>query len=151
MHKLRVGYPCNIRDKWKADDERYNEGEPPETVEAVTAALVDAGCEVSIIDVGPDIFHVLERNRSGLDLVFNNAEGLEEGELREAIRCGPSRWSGPIGKFSRRCHSTTASFRRQPVSHSGLGEQIPGVRRVCLDLPPEVRHVDTQVVHLLRK
>lgn len=51
-------------------------------MEAVTAGLVDAGRDVSIIDVGPDIFHVLERRRSELDLVFNNAEGPEEGELR---------------------------------------------------------------------
>jgi D-alanine-D-alanine ligase len=85
MHKLRVGYTCNIRDKCKAEDERYNEWEPPETVEAVSTALVDAGCEVSVIDVGPEILHVLERRRSDLDLIFNNAEGLEEGELREAI------------------------------------------------------------------
>jgi D-alanine-D-alanine ligase len=84
MHKLRVGYTCNIRD-CRAEDERYSEWEPPETVEAVVTALVDAGCEVSVIDVGPDIFHVLEHRRSELDLVFNNAEGLEEGELREAI------------------------------------------------------------------
>ena len=42
-------------------------------MEAVATALVDAGCEVSVIDVGPDIFHVLERRRSELDLVFNNA------------------------------------------------------------------------------
>jgi len=84
-NKPRIGYACNIRDKCKAEDERYCEWEPPETVEAVATALVDAGCEVSIIDVGPDIFHVLQRRRSELDLVFNNAEGLEEGELREAI------------------------------------------------------------------
>jgi D-alanine-D-alanine ligase len=85
MNKLRIGYTCNVRDTSKDADERYNEWEPPETVEAVTTALADAGCEVSVIDVGPDIFHVLERRRSELDLVFNNAEGLEEGELREAI------------------------------------------------------------------
>jgi D-alanine-D-alanine ligase len=85
MHKLRVGYTCNIRDNCKAEDERYSEWEPPETVEAVVTALVDAGCEVSVIDIGPDIFHMLERRRSELDLIFNNAEGLEEGELREAI------------------------------------------------------------------
>ena len=85
MNKLRVGYACNVRHPSKDADERYNEWEPPETVAAVAGALVDAGCEVSVIDVGPDIFHVLERRRSELDLVFNNAEGLEEGELREAI------------------------------------------------------------------
>ena len=78
MRKLRVGYTCNVRNPSKDADERYNEWEPPETVEAVAAALADAGCEVSVIDVGPDIFHVLERRRSELDLVFNNAEGLEE-------------------------------------------------------------------------
>jgi D-alanine-D-alanine ligase len=85
MNKLRIGYTCNIRTPAKDADERYSEWEPPETVEAVTAALEDAGCEVSVIDVGPDIFHVLEGHRSELDLVFNNAEGLDEGELREAI------------------------------------------------------------------
>ena len=85
MSKLRIGYTCNVRNPSKDADERYREWEPPETVEAVTAALADAGCEVSVIDVGPDIFHVLERRRFELDLVFNNAEGLEEGERREAI------------------------------------------------------------------
>ena len=64
VNKLRIGYTCNIRDKGKVEDERYNEWEPPESVEAVTTALVDAGCEVSIIDVGSDIFHVLEANPS---------------------------------------------------------------------------------------
>ena len=52
LNKLRIGYTCNIRDKCGAEDERYNEWEPPETVEAVSTALVDAGCEVSIIDDG---------------------------------------------------------------------------------------------------
>ncbi len=85
MNKLRIGYTCNIRNPAKDADERYSEWEPPETVEAVTAALEDAGCEVSVIDVGPDIFHVLESHRAELDLVFNNAEGLDEGEMREAI------------------------------------------------------------------
>ena len=85
MNRLRIGYTCNVRDTSRAADERYNEWEPPETVEAVATALIDAGCEVSVIDVGPDIFHVLECRRSELHLVFNNAEGLEEGELREAI------------------------------------------------------------------
>jgi hypothetical protein len=47
MHKLRIGYTCNIRDMSRHADERYNEWEPPETVEAVTTALADAGCEVS--------------------------------------------------------------------------------------------------------
>ena len=85
MSKLRIGYTCNVRDATRTGDERYNEWEPPETVEAVGTALVDAGCEVSVIEVGSDILHVLERRRSELDLVFNNAEGLEEGELREAV------------------------------------------------------------------
>jgi D-alanine-D-alanine ligase len=85
MGRLRIGYTCNVRDKSRNVEERYAEWEPPEAVEAVTAALVDAGCEVSVIDVGPDIVHVLEQRRAELDLVFNNAEGLNEGELREAI------------------------------------------------------------------
>jgi D-alanine-D-alanine ligase len=84
MNKLRVGYTCNVRHPSRDADERYNEWEPPETVAAVAAALADAGCDVSVIDVGPDIFHVLERRRDELDLVFNNAEGLDERELREA-------------------------------------------------------------------
>ena len=60
MNRLRIGYTCNVRDTSRAADERYNEWEPPETVEAVATALIDAGCEVSVIDVEPDIFHVLE-------------------------------------------------------------------------------------------
>ena len=47
--------------------------------------LPDQRTRVSVIDVDPDIFHVLERRRSELDPVFNNAEGLEEGELRTAV------------------------------------------------------------------
>ena len=42
-----------------------------------------------------------------------------------------------------------ASFGRQAVPQPGLSEQIPRGRRVRLDLPPEVRHVNMQVVHLL--
>jgi hypothetical protein len=85
MDRLRVGYTCNLRDASRHAGERYDEWESPRAVEAVVAALADAGCDVSVIDVGPDIYHVLERRRAELDLVFNNAEGLEEGELREAI------------------------------------------------------------------
>ena len=39
MCKLRVGYTCNVRDTTRTGDERYNEWEPPETVEAVGTAL----------------------------------------------------------------------------------------------------------------
>jgi Diaminopimelate epimerase len=57
MSKLRIGYTCNARDATRAGDERYNEWEPPETVDAVGSALVDAGCEVSVIEVGADTLH----------------------------------------------------------------------------------------------
>jgi D-alanine-D-alanine ligase len=85
MDRLKVGYACNVREGSRGGDERYSEWESPESVKAVTAALEEAGCEVHLIEVGPDIFHVLERRRTELDLVFTNAEGLEERELREAI------------------------------------------------------------------
>lgn len=61
MNKLRVGYTCNVRDERKHAGERYGEWESRETIEAVEAALVEAGCDVSLIDVGADIFHILDR------------------------------------------------------------------------------------------
>lgn len=66
-------------------DERYGEFESPATIAAVTKALERIGAQVELIDVGPDIYHQLDQRKNRIDLVFNNAEGLDEKELREAI------------------------------------------------------------------
>lgn len=84
MKKLNVVYTCNVR-KPDMEDERYGEFESPTTIAAVTKALERIGAHVELIDVGPDIYHQLERRKDHIDLVFNNTEGLEEKELREAI------------------------------------------------------------------
>ncbi len=84
MKKLNVVYTCNVR-KPDMEDERYGEFESPATIAAVTRALERIGAHVELIDVGPDIYHQLERRKDRIDLVFNNTEGLEEKELREAI------------------------------------------------------------------
>jgi len=84
MKKLNIAYTCNVR-KPGMEDERYGEFESPTTIEAVVTALERTGANVELIDVGSDIYHQLERRKSHIDLVFNNAEGLDEKELREAI------------------------------------------------------------------
>ena len=67
------------------EDERYGEFEGPDTIQAVTAALERLGANVELIDVGLDIYYQLDKRKADIDLVFNNTEGLEEKELREAI------------------------------------------------------------------
>ncbi len=84
MKKLHIVYTCNVR-KPDMEDERYGEFESPATIAAVTKALERIGAHVELIDVGPDIYYQLEKRRGQIDLVFNNTEGLEEKELREAI------------------------------------------------------------------
>ncbi|MGH8762231.1 MAG: D-alanine--D-alanine ligase family protein [Nitrosospira sp.] len=84
MEKLNIAYTCNVR-KPGMEGERFGEFESPATIKAVIAALERTGANVELIDVGPDIYHQLERRKNHIDLVFNNAEGLDEKELREAI------------------------------------------------------------------
>lgn len=84
MKKLNIVYTCNVR-KPGMDDPRYGEFEGPATIAAVTAALERTGANVELIDVGADIYHQLERRKDQIDFVFNNTEGLEEQELREAM------------------------------------------------------------------
>lgn len=67
------------------EDERYGEFESPDTIAAVTEALERLGANVELIDVGSDIYYQLEKRKNWIDLVFNNAEGFDEKELREAI------------------------------------------------------------------
>lgn len=67
------------------EDERYGEFEGPDTIAAVTAALERIGANVELIDVGADIYAQLQKRMQHIDLVFNNSEGLDEKELREAI------------------------------------------------------------------
>jgi hypothetical protein len=68
LNKLRIAYTGNVRDPSKAAD--------------------------SVIDVGPDIFHVLERRRSELDLVFNNAESPHTASSPKTL---PDRTHSPAG------------------------------------------------------
>lgn len=84
MEKLNIAYTCNVR-KPGMEDERYGEFESPETIETIINALERVGANVELIDVGPDIFHQLEKRKNNIDIVFNNTEGLNEKELREAI------------------------------------------------------------------
>ncbi|MBL8496208.1 hypothetical protein ABF87_03435 [Nitrosomonas sp. JL21] len=84
MKKLNIAYTCNVRQPWM-EDERFGEFEGPDTINAVTAALERIGADVELIDVGPDIYYQLDKRKAHIDLVFNNTEGLEEKELREAI------------------------------------------------------------------
>ena len=84
MKKINILYTCNVRKPGMAD-ERYGEFESPATIQAVTTALEHAGATVELIDVGPDIYFQLAKRRDDIDLVFNNAEGFDEKELREAI------------------------------------------------------------------
>ncbi len=84
MEKLNIAYTCNVR-KPGMEDERYGEFESPETIESVIKALEMTSANVELIDVGPDIFQQLEKRKNSIDIVFNNAEGLNEKELREAI------------------------------------------------------------------
>lgn len=84
MKKLNIAYTCNVRQPWM-EDERYGEFEGPDTIHAVTVALERIGANVELIDVGPDIYYQLDKRKHHIDLVFNNTEGLDEKELREAI------------------------------------------------------------------
>lgn len=84
MEKLNIAYTCNVR-KPGMEDERYGEFESPETIQTITEALERVGANVELIDVGPDIFQQLEKRKNWIDIVFNNTEGLNEKELREAI------------------------------------------------------------------
>ncbi|UJP05707.1 MAG: hypothetical protein LZF61_01660 [Nitrosomonas sp.] len=84
MKKLNIVYTCNVK-KPGMDDARYGEFEGPATIAAVTAALERIGAHVELIDVGTDIYHQLEQRKNSIDFVFNNTEGLDEQELREAI------------------------------------------------------------------
>lgn len=84
MRKLNIAYTCNVRKPWM-EDERYGEFEGPDTIAAVTAALERIGANVELIDVGSDIYAQLQKRKQQIDLVFNNSEGLDEKELREAI------------------------------------------------------------------
>lgn len=84
MEKLNIAYTCNVRRPGMEDD-RYGEFESPETIETIINALGRVGANVELIDVGPDIFHQLEKRKNNIDIVFNNTEGLNEKELREAI------------------------------------------------------------------
>ena len=84
MEPFNIAYTCNVR-KPGMEDERYGEFESLATIEAVITALERLGANVELIDVDSDIYHQLEKRRHHIDLVFNNAEGLDEKELREAI------------------------------------------------------------------
>ncbi len=84
MKKLHIAYTCNVRQPWM-QGERYGEWESEDTIEAITQSLERVGATVELIDVKSDIYEVLKSKKDSIDLIFNNAEGFDEKELREAI------------------------------------------------------------------
>jgi D-alanine-D-alanine ligase len=82
---LTIGYTCNVRPSNVDGDPRFGEWESSETIDAVTRAFEKTGNQVILIDADPDAYHKLMRLKPELDIVFNNAEGLNEVQIREAI------------------------------------------------------------------
>jgi len=82
---LTIGYTCNIRPPELDNDPRYGEWESRETIESVIRAFEKTGNRVILIDADQDVYHKLLRYDREIDIVFNNAEGLQEVEIREAI------------------------------------------------------------------
>ncbi len=81
-HRLRVGFTYNMqRASTKSGDDAEAEYDPPETINAIRAALESLGHEVVELEANSDLPHKL--TDSHVDLVFNIAEGLS-GRNREA-------------------------------------------------------------------
>lgn len=146
MKKLNIAYTCNVRQPWM-EDERYGEFEGPDTIAAVAAALERIGAHVELIDVGPDIYHQLEKRKDRIDLVFNNTEGLNEKELREAIVpffCEylhiPCTGSSPktfINKMDKATAKRIVAYDGVPTARFQL--MIPGERLGDLSFPLMVK------------
>ncbi len=142
MEKLNIAYTCNVR-KPGMEDERYGEFESPETIETIINALERVGANVELIDVGPDIFHQLEKRKNNIDIVFNNTEGLNEKELREAIVpffCEflqiPYTGSSPktfINKMDKATAKRIVAYDRVPTAHFQLMK--PGEKLRDLSFP----------------
>jgi len=81
---LTIAYTCNIRPKETEEDARYGEWESEETINAVTKSFEKTGNRVILLDADKDIYHKLLRHSREIDIVFNNAEGFKEAQLREA-------------------------------------------------------------------
>ena len=84
-NNLTIGYTCNVRPPELDGDPKYGEWESHETIEAITTAFEKTGNKVVLIDVDKDVYHKLLRYDKELDIIFNNAEGLEEVKIRESI------------------------------------------------------------------
>jgi D-alanine-D-alanine ligase len=82
--KLTIAYTCNIRPKELDGNERYGEWESQETIDTVIESFEKTGNRVLLFDAGEDIYHRLLRHSREIDIVFNNAEGFQEAQLREA-------------------------------------------------------------------
>ncbi len=146
MKKLNIAYTCNVRKPWM-EDERYGEFEGPATIAAVTAALERTGANVELIDVGPDIYYQLDKRKDQIDLVFNNTEGLDEKELREAIVpffCEhlhiPYTGSSPktfINKMDKATAKRIVAYDGVPTARFQL--MLPGDRLVDLSFPLMVK------------
>lgn len=81
---LTIGYTCNVRPPELEHDPKYGEWESRETIDAIIKAFEKTGNRVILIDADQDVYHKLLRLGREIDVVFNNAEGLKEMELREA-------------------------------------------------------------------
>lgn len=146
MEPFNIAYTCNVR-KPGMEDERYGEFESPATIEAVIAALERLGASVELIDVDSDIYHQLEKRRHYIDLVFNNAEGLDEKELREAIVpffCEylhiPYTGSSPktfINKMDKATAKRVVAYEGVPTARFQL--MVPGDQLEALSFPLMVK------------
>ena len=84
-NNLTIGYTCNVRPPELDGDPKYGEWESHETIEAIIQSFEKTGNKVILIDADKDVYHKLLRYDREIDIVFNNAEGLSETNIREAI------------------------------------------------------------------
>jgi D-alanine-D-alanine ligase len=81
--KLRVGFTFNMkRVDSKAGNDAEAEYDPPETIEAIRAAIESLGHDVVLFEANAELPAKLSDEK--VDLVFNIAEGLSAGRNREA-------------------------------------------------------------------
>lgn len=84
MAGLTIGYTCNVRPKETFANTDYGEWEHPDTIEAVVRAFETSGNRVIILDADEYIYLKLAKHSREIDIIFNNAEGFREKQLREA-------------------------------------------------------------------
>jgi D-alanine-D-alanine ligase len=81
--QIRVGFTYNMKRSGKGGgDDSDAEYDPPETINAIVAAIESFGHRVVHLEANPDLPRILAE--AEIDLVFNIAEGLQVGRNREA-------------------------------------------------------------------